>query len=92
MVLSVGIDVTERREAESRIAWLANHDILTGLINRRHLQERLAAVLAAAQEETRRGALLLIDLDQFKYINETSGHHAGDYLLVAVARRLFNTG
>ena len=88
MVLSVGIDVTERKEAESRIAWLANHDTLTGLINRRHLQERLAALLAPARGETRPGALLLIDLDQFKYINETSGHHAGDYLLEAVAGRL----
>jgi len=87
-VLSVGLDITERRGAESRLAWLADHDILTGLLNRRRFQEELELALAATQRQNRTGALLLIDLDQFKYINDTCGHHSGDTLLKLVANAL----
>ncbi len=87
-VLSVGLDITERRGAESRLAWMADHDTLTGLPNRRRLHEELELMLGAAQRQHRSGALLLIDLDQFKYVNEADGHLAGDRLLKTVANAL----
>ena len=85
MILSVGLDITERKQAEHRLSWLANHDPLTGLLNRRRFQEELEQILLAAQRYDRSGALLFFDLDQFKYINDTSGHQAGDSLLKLVA-------
>lgn len=88
VILSVGLDITERRGAESRLAWLADHDTLTGLLNRRRFQEELDLVIAAAQRQNRTGVLLLIDLDQFKYVNDTGGHHSGDALLKLVANAL----
>ncbi|MDQ2695742.1 MAG: EAL domain-containing protein [Pseudomonadota bacterium] len=90
-ILSVGLDVTERQRAESRVAWLADHDALTGLLNRRRFQEELELVLTAAKRQHKTGALLFIDLDQFKYINDTSGHHSGDALLKVVAGALSGT-
>lgn len=87
-LLSVGLDITERKEAESRLSWLADHDSLTGLANRRRFLEELENALAAAQRYGRTGALLFFDLDQFKYVNDTSGHEAGDTLLKAIARML----
>lgn len=87
-VLSVGLDITEHKQAEGRLAWLADHDPLTHLFNRRRFQEELERILNLAMRYQRPGALLFFDLDQFKYINDTSGHQAGDTLLKTVANML----
>ena len=87
-VLSVGLDITEHKQAEGRLAWLADHDPLTHLFNRRRFQEELERMLNLAIRYRRPGALLFFDLDQFKYINDTSGHQAGDTLLKTVANML----
>jgi diguanylate cyclase (GGDEF)-like protein len=84
----VGSDVTEARRAAARIAHMAHHDALTGLPNRPHLLESLHAALAAAARRRHKCALILIDLDRFKAINDTLGHVAGDHLLDQVARCL----
>jgi diguanylate cyclase (GGDEF)-like protein len=81
-------DVTESRKAEARIRHLANHDALTGLPNRRQFAERLAEALAAAQPAGETAAVLLIDLDHFKKVNDTLGHQAGDALLRLAAARI----
>ena len=81
-------DVTDRRVAEDRIRHLANFDSLTGLPNRRQLIWRTERALDHARRLGHLAALLLIDLDRFKVINDTLGHAAGDELLVEVARRL----
>jgi len=84
----VGSDVTEARQAAARIAHMAHHDALTGLPNRPHLLESLESALAAARQNKQRCAVILIDLDRFKAINDTLGHVAGDHLLAQVARCL----
>ena len=81
-------DVTDRRLAEDRIRHLANFDSLTGLPNRRQLIWRTERALDHARRLGHLSALLLIDLDRFKVINDTLGHAAGDELLIEVARRL----
>jgi predicted signal transduction protein with EAL and GGDEF domain/DNA-binding response OmpR family regulator len=81
-------DVTDRRSAEDRIRHLANFDALTGLPNRRQLIWRIERALEHGERLGHEAALLLIDLDRFKVINDTLGHAAGDDLLVEVARRL----
>jgi diguanylate cyclase (GGDEF)-like protein len=90
-VLSVGLDVSEQRQAERQIVWLANHDHLTKLVSRRRFQEELERTLAEAREYGHKGALLYLDLDQFKFINDASGHAVGDSLLKAVAKILKET-
>lgn len=85
LVLSVGLDITDRKEAEKRIVWLAEHDQLTGLSNRQSFQRDLEQALAVSRRSGREGALLFTDLDGFKYVNDVSGHQAGDALLRAVA-------
>jgi diguanylate cyclase (GGDEF)-like protein/PAS domain S-box-containing protein len=87
-VLSVGLDVTDRVEAESRMRWLANHDGLTGLVNRHRFVEDLKRTYDQATRGGMVAALLLFDLDHFKEINDTSGHAAGDALLRTVAEEL----
>jgi diguanylate cyclase (GGDEF)-like protein/PAS domain S-box-containing protein len=84
-------DIGERRRAEREIKTLVNYDRLTGLPNRGLFLERLQQALARSQRSGRRGALLFIDLDNFKLLNETSGHESGDQLLSEVARRLIAT-
>lgn len=82
------LDITEQKTAEDRIVYLAEHDSLTGLINRRRFQKRLEDSIAYAQRYQQQGALLFIDLDQFKYVNDTYGHQYGDEYLLDVSRRL----
>ncbi len=88
MILSIGLDITEQKQAEQSLAWLADHDPLTGLINRRRFQQELERNLAESRRYGYEGALLFCDLDQFKYINDTSGHQAGDMLLKVVSNTL----
>jgi diguanylate cyclase (GGDEF)-like protein/PAS domain S-box-containing protein len=81
-------DVTEQRQAQERIRFLANYDSLTGLANRRLFKERLHRAITRAEARGHLAALLFLDLDRFKRINDTLGHSAGDRLLRAVADRL----
>lgn len=81
-------DTTERKEAEERIHQLAFYDSLTGLPNRRLFQQRLQAALADARTRGRQAAVIFVDLDRFKEINDTLGHRVGDELLAQVAERL----
>lgn len=81
-------DVSAERAAEARIHHMAHHDMLTGLANRFSLTERLDHSLAVARRDGSRVALLFIDLDRFKGINDTLGHHVGDELLIQVSQRL----
>jgi len=82
------LDITERKQAESRIAELATRDPLTGLPNRLLLSDRLARGITAAHREGGLLAVMFVDLDHFKRINDTLGHDIGDQLLVAVGERL----
>jgi diguanylate cyclase (GGDEF)-like protein/PAS domain S-box-containing protein len=82
------LDISEQKTAEDRIVYLAEHDALTGLINRRRFQKELERSIAYAQRYQQQGAILLVDLDQFKYINDTYGHQYGDEYLLDVSRRL----
>ncbi len=81
-------DITQRRLIDERIQHLAFHDALTNLPNRRLVQDRLAKALKAAKRQQQHGALLFIDLDNFKDLNDTQGHDQGDELLQLVAVRL----
>ncbi len=81
-------DISARKREAERMRHLAEHDTLTGLANRNRLYEYLGARLAEATAERGQVALLLLDLDKFKHVNDTLGHAAGDQLLCAVARRL----
>jgi diguanylate cyclase (GGDEF)-like protein len=78
----------ERERSAERIAWLASYDTLTRLLNRSRFMEEFQAVLRRARRNDQDGALLFIDLDRFKEVNDLSGHHAGDQLLAAVADTL----
>lgn len=82
------IDLSDRKKNEERIRNLAFYDVLTKLPNRRLLMDRFNQALASSSFSDKRGALLFIDLDNFKTLNDTLGHDAGDLLLQQVARRL----
>ncbi|MEE4011123.1 EAL domain-containing protein [Roseibium sp. FZY0029] len=82
------IDVTELHQTKERAQYLASHDALTGLSNRTYLKERLLQVRQTAQENDLIATLYLVDLDDFKMVNDTLGHAAGDHLLQLVASRL----
>lgn len=84
----IGAQMSQLRDHQEELQHLAQHDMLTGLPNRRVLQERLSHAIAQAQRGGRTLALLFIDLDHFKDINDQLGHEAGDALLVALAQRL----
>lgn len=81
-------DITDRKLAEERIDYIAHHDVLTGLVNRFSLEERLEQALLTAHRDNSRLALLFIDMDRFKDINDSLGHHTGDSLLIEVGQRL----
>ncbi|CAG0984654.1 partial putative signaling protein, partial [Rhodocyclaceae bacterium] len=81
-------DITERKRAEEHIHHLAHHDPLTSLPNRMTLEARLHQSIAEARRGGRSVAVMFLDLDRFKTINDTLGHHVGDLLLIEVARRL----
>ncbi|MFZ6750355.1 sensor domain-containing phosphodiesterase [Undibacterium sp. Ren11W] len=81
-------DTTEVRETQRQLQYIAAHDALTGLPNRHQLSQRLAQALANAQHQQKKIALLFLDLDRFKNVNDTAGHAAGDTLLCDVATRL----
>lgn len=83
----VGSDVTEARQAADRISYMARHDALTGLPNRMQLLEAMGLALEEAQAGAGRCAMLLIDLDRFKSVNDSLGHVAGDHLLRQVSSR-----
>ncbi len=87
-VVSVGLDVTQRVEAESRMRWLANHDTLTGLCNRHRFLEDLTRTYDEVARTQVTAALLLFDLDHFKEINDTGGHAGGDALLRMIGEEL----
>jgi len=88
LAFSLMQDVTERQKLHEQLVHQANHDILTGLANRALLEERMRQTLAHAKRYGRHAALLCIDLDRFKQINDTYGHSAGDECLKEIARRL----
>ncbi len=81
-------DITERKQAEEYVRHQARHDFLTGLSNRVQFNERLSEVLATAQQTENLLAVLFIDLDRFKLVNDTLGHAIGDLLLQVVVERL----
>ena len=81
-------DITERKAQDARIEHLAYHDSLTGLPNRTMLMDRLGQAISQAQRLDQQLAVLFIDLDRFKLVNDSLGHHVGDQLLQEIARRL----
>lgn len=83
-IVGIGQDVTARRVAQEQLAWQANYDALTGLANRHHFWTRLQTVLGRAAIEHSAAALCLLDIDNFKEINDKYGHAAGDEVLAAV--------
>ncbi|RNF85882.1 bifunctional diguanylate cyclase/phosphodiesterase [Montanilutibacter psychrotolerans] len=84
-LLMVAADISEQRELTERLSYQASHDALTELYNRREFERRAERVLSGLAAGGQAGALLYIDLDQFKLINDTSGHIAGDQLLAQLA-------
>ncbi len=88
VVQGVVRDLTVQKQAEEKIRSLAFYDELTKLPNRRLMMDRLSQALAASQRSREFGAVLMLDLDNFKYLNDTQGHDAGDQLLIEAARRI----
>jgi diguanylate cyclase (GGDEF)-like protein/PAS domain S-box-containing protein len=86
--VSFVLDLTERKQAEEHIHHLADHDVLTGLPNRALLHDRMHQAIALAHRDRRRVAILFVDLDYFKNINDSLGHHVGDEVLKLAAIRL----
>lgn len=87
-VLASVVDITSRIQSEQRINQLINFDPLTGLPNRQLLNDRVNQAIHAAQREKRRLAVLFLDLDHFKHVNDTLGHPIGDKLLIEIGQRI----
>lgn len=79
------LDISERKQFEERLEYLADHDVLTGLFNRRRLQEELGREVARVHRYGGHGAVLALDFDGFKFVNDTLGHAAGDELVASLA-------
>ncbi len=86
--IGIFTDISERKTTEERILYLARHDVLTDLPNRIFFLEEVEAAIAEAQATGGKAAVLFVDLDRFKYVNDSLGHHLGDLLLKEAARRL----
>ena len=89
-VASLVQDITERLNTERTIHYMAHHDTLTGLPNRRLMQDRLNQAILQARRQQKHVALLFLDLDRFKLVNDTLGHETGDYVLRDIAKKLNN--
>lgn len=87
-LLSVGLDVTESKIAEQQITWMAEHDSLTGLNNRRSFQHEVDNILRLSARYSHQSAIMFLDLDNFKNINDTQGHQAGDLVIKHIAHTL----
>jgi diguanylate cyclase (GGDEF)-like protein len=87
-MLSVGMDITEQKHAQEQLEWIADHDPLTGLYNRRRFQNEMKEILLLAQKYNKSGALLYFDVDHFKYLNDSQGHQAGDQMLKLISDKL----
>jgi diguanylate cyclase (GGDEF)-like protein len=89
-IQGIARDISERKMFEQRLSEMATHDFLTGLPNRVLLNDRFNMALALAHRNKNRLAIIAVDLDRFKSVNDTLGHQAGDELLKAIAQRLKN--
>lgn len=87
-LIGIHADITERKQMEEQVRQLAFYDPLTGLPNRRLLNDRLSQAMATSKRSGRHCALMFIDLDNFKPLNDTHGHEVGDLLLIEVANRM----
>lgn len=90
-VVLVFHDVSEQRQISQQVSWQASHDSLTGLVNRSEFGRRLSQALQSARAQNNQHALLYLDLDQFKIVNDTCGHLAGDQLLIQLTTLLQDT-
>lgn len=87
-IVGIQVDVTEQKEAQQKLAFMATHDDLTGLPNRTLFMDRLKLALARAQRSRKKLAVLFLDIDKFKDINDTLGHSIGDRLIKMVSRQI----